>query len=72
MGLDVRKPVFGFCEQQRRRPACACMQSDQLLCYVQYQVLELTRKLGLFVGFKPKIPCSVFQRQQCQCHEVLP
>ena len=23
MGLDARKPVFGVCEQQRHRPACA-------------------------------------------------
>ena len=29
MGLDARKPVFGVCEQQRRRPA----QSDQRLNY---------------------------------------
>ena len=23
MGLDARKPVFGVCEQHRRRPTCA-------------------------------------------------
>ena len=29
MGRDARKPVFGVCEQQRRRPACASTQSDR-------------------------------------------
>ena len=33
MGLDARKPVFGVCEQQNGRPACAYEQSDQRLCY---------------------------------------
>ena len=33
LGLDARKPVFGICEQHRRRPACAPAQSDQRLCY---------------------------------------
>ena len=35
MGTDARKPDFKFIayEQQRRRPACASMQSDQCLCY---------------------------------------
>ena len=33
IGLDVRKPVFSICEQQRRRPACASAQTDQRLCY---------------------------------------
>ena len=33
MGLDVRKPVFSVCEQQRRLPGCASTQSDQQLCY---------------------------------------
>ena len=32
MGLNVRKPVFGVCEQQRRRPACCTYgQTDQCL-----------------------------------------
>ena len=31
-GLDPRKPVFGVCEQHRRRPACASAQPDQRLC----------------------------------------
>ena len=31
MGLDTRKPVFGVCEQQRLRPACADTQPDELL-----------------------------------------
>ena len=34
MDIIVRKPVFGFCEQQRRRPACASAQTDQRLCYL--------------------------------------
>ena len=33
MGLEARKPVFGVCKQQRRRPACASAQSNQRLCY---------------------------------------
>ena len=28
----MRKPVFAICEQQRRRSACASVQSDQRLC----------------------------------------
>ena len=33
-GLCERKPVFGVvCEQQKRRPACASVQSDQHLCF---------------------------------------
>ena len=31
MGLDVRKPVLGVCEQQRRSPVCASVQTDQRL-----------------------------------------
>ena len=33
MGFDARKPVFGVCEQQRHRSACASVQSDEHLCY---------------------------------------
>ena len=35
MGLDARKPVFEGegGGQQRRRPACAIAQSDQLPCF---------------------------------------
>ena len=33
MGLDVRNPVLGACEQQMRRAACASTQSDQNLCH---------------------------------------
>ena len=29
----MRKPVFAVCEQQRRRSACASVQSDQHLCF---------------------------------------
>ena len=32
VGLDARKPVFGVCDQQRRRPAWASAQTDQRLC----------------------------------------
>ena len=31
MGLDARKPDFGACEQQRRRPVFVSSQSDQRL-----------------------------------------
>ena len=31
IGLDVRKPVFSICEQQRRRPTCASAQTGQHL-----------------------------------------
>ena len=33
LGLDARKPVLGVCEQQKHRPACTSVQSDQRLCY---------------------------------------
>ena len=33
LGLDVRKPDFLACEQQRRILACVSAQSDQRLCY---------------------------------------
>ena len=35
MGLDrdARKPDFGVCEQQRRRPVFVSTQSDQCLYY---------------------------------------
>ena len=33
MSLHPRKPVLGVRKQQRRRPACAYVQSDQRLCY---------------------------------------
>ena len=32
VSLVMRIPVFALCEQQRRRSACASMQSDQHLC----------------------------------------
>ena len=32
MGLDVRKPDFAACEQQKHRPACASAQSGLCLC----------------------------------------
>ena len=32
MGHIMRKPVYGICEQQRRRSACTSAQSDQPLC----------------------------------------
>ena len=31
--IEFNKPVFGVCEQQRPRPACASAQTDQHLCY---------------------------------------
>ena len=34
MGLDVRKPEVGACEQQRRRPVHVSTQSDQRLYYL--------------------------------------
>ena len=33
MDLVARKSDFVACEQQRRRPACTDVQSDQCLCY---------------------------------------
>ena len=42
MSLDMTKPDFGVCEQQRCRPACASAQSDQHLCYLcigKYHIL---------------------------------
>ena len=38
MGLDARKPIWGGggggCKQQRHRPACMSMQSDQPLRFL--------------------------------------
>ena len=31
MGLDVRKPVFGVGDQQRRRPACASTLTESIM-----------------------------------------
>ena len=36
MGLDVRKPVSGVCEQQKQRPACAFAQTEQRLYYSRF------------------------------------
>ena len=44
LGTDTRKPVFGVCQQQRRRPACASAQSDQCLCY---SIIEKKSHLNL-------------------------
>ena len=33
MSHVMRKPVYAICEQQRCRSACACVQSDQRLCF---------------------------------------
>ena len=41
MGLDVRKPVFGVRKQQRRRPACAFVQTGLRLlhsCFGKYHI----------------------------------
>ena len=46
MGINVRKPVFAVCEQQRRRPSCASPQSDQCLCYL------LTGKYHIWTCYK--------------------
>ena len=34
ISLDARKPVFGVCEQQRRRPTCTSARTGQHLCYL--------------------------------------
>ena len=34
LGLKAIKADFVACKQQRRRPACAFVQSDQRLCYL--------------------------------------
>ena len=41
LGLHGRKPVFGVCEHQRHRPACASKQTDQCLCYSEVSYLNL-------------------------------
>ena len=49
MGLDVRKPVFGVCEQHRHRPACASAQADQRLCYLESILCNLaTCEISIF------------------------
>ena len=44
MGRDTRKPVFGICKKQRLRPACACEQTDQRLCYSFFGKYTQTKK----------------------------
>ena len=41
MYLNVRKPDFVACEQQRCRPACKSVQSGQHLCYLESIVVNL-------------------------------
>ena len=45
-GPRREKRVFGVCEQQRRRPACASPQSDQRLCFVIRFLESIIRKLA--------------------------
>ena len=53
IGVDARKPVFGVCEQRRCRPACASVQSDQLLCYSlinigKYHIKTCYKRISVF------------------------
>ena len=34
MGLDVRKPDFDVCKQEKHQTACSSAQIDQCLCYL--------------------------------------
>ena len=52
MGLDARKHVFGVCEQQRRRPSCASLQTDQRLCYLLFESIiskNATSEIQIFL-----------------------
>ena len=51
MDPGARKPVFGVCEQHRRRPAYASAQSDQRLWYSPFcnTICKLaTREISIF------------------------
>ena len=41
-GLDARNPVFGVCEKQRRRPACAF--APLLFVYYEYHILTCYKR----------------------------
>ena len=59
MGLEARKSVFRFCEQQRCRPFCASTHSDQPLCYLLigiYHTCIFTCYKRNFIFFAS--PCS--------------
>ena len=50
---NTRKPVFRGCKQQRRRPACASLQTDQGLCYSlfgKYHILTCCRWNFYFIA----------------------
>ena len=44
MGLDARKPVFGVCEQQRRRPACAALPRSLIIAFVIHLLESIISK----------------------------
>ena len=50
MGLDTRKPIFGICEQQRRRPNCAVRSAPLLFAYWKVSYLDLLRLCYLLIG----------------------
>ena len=51
MGLDARKHLFGVCEKQRCRPACASVQTDQRLRYSLFESISknATSEIQIFL-----------------------
>ena len=60
MNHVMRKPVYDKCEQQRRRSACASVQSDKRLCYSLLRYYNTSR--FYIQNFKPLASrCSRFE-----------
>ena len=69
MGLCERKPVFGVCKQQRRRPACADAHSDQCLCY---SLVGLFVCLFVFVALRPMSTAMVIAGRSVHLTTLFP
>ena len=64
MSHVMRKPVFAICEHQRRRSACASVQSDQCLCF---PCLD-----SIIQNFKP-LACPINTLwDQCNRNTIIP
>ena len=53
MGFNARKPVFDVCKQQRHRPACKSVWSDQCFCYAligEYHILTCYKQIFKLVS----------------------
>ena len=70
MGLDVRKPVFGVCEQLRCRPASAATQSDQRLVIRFFESIISELFFVVVALFSPSILCVGGLGGPSPCHTL--